>query len=69
MKMEDFRINLQFDINGANKLLDLLDQLPYREVYFMMENIRKQIDSQLVDPSQFENNGEPVSGQIDHPFL
>jgi hypothetical protein len=69
MKVEDFKVNLTFDVNQANHLLDLLQKLPYGEVYNAMEFIKKQIETQLVDPSEFEDHDtSPFAGEIEHPF-
>jgi hypothetical protein len=70
MNVEDFRITLTFDVETTNKLLDAIQKLPYGEVYLLLDNIRTQIDSQLVNPESFDKVAEvaPFSGEVEHPF-
>jgi hypothetical protein len=56
MRKEDFRLTLTLDVNQANDLYVLLASLPYNQVQFLMEEIRKQFDKQMIPPEDFESD-------------
>ena len=56
MNIEDFKLNLQFSIEEMNLIFKFLETIPYGQVSGLYENIKQQVDTQLVSPSEFDNN-------------
>ena len=48
MDIENFRIKLEFNVEEMNLIFKFLESIPYGEVAGLYENIRSQIDPQLV---------------------
>lgn len=55
MNINDFKINLSFSIDEMNMIFRFLETLPYGEVAGLMENLKKQVDSQLLPPESFDD--------------
>jgi hypothetical protein len=48
MDIENFRIKLEFNVEEMNLIFKFLESIPYGQVAGLYENIRSQIDPQLV---------------------
>jgi hypothetical protein len=65
MKIEDFRINLTFTIEEINMMFKFLEEIPYGRVAGLIEEIKKQVDEQLVEPESFDSD---VDSDTEHPL-
>ena len=65
MKIEDFRINLSFTIEEINMMFKLLEEIPYGRVAGLIEELKKQVDEQLVEPESFDSD---VDSDTEHPL-
>jgi hypothetical protein len=65
MKIEDFRINLSFTIEEINMMFKFLEEIPYGRVAGLIEELKKQVDEQLVEPESFDSD---VESDTEHPL-
>jgi len=65
MKIEDFRINLTFTIEEINMMFKFLEEISYGRVAGLIEEIKKQVDEQLVEPESFDSD---VDSDTEHPL-
>jgi hypothetical protein len=65
MKIEDFRINLTFTIEEINMMFKFLEEIPYGRVAGLIEELKKQVDEQLVEPESFDSD---VESDTEHPL-
>jgi hypothetical protein len=65
MKIEDFRINLSFTIEEINMMFKFLEEIPYGRVAGLIEELKKQVDEQLVEPESFDSD---VDSDMEHPL-
>lgn len=65
MKIEDFRINLSFTIEEINMMFKFLEEIPYGRVAGLIEELKKQVDEQLVEPESFDSD---VDSDTEHPL-
>lgn len=68
MDINDFRIKLEFTIEEMNMVFRFLETIPYGEVAGLMENVKKQVDEQLVPIEFFENSSEESTTNTDYPI-
>lgn len=62
MDINEFRINLVFTIEEMNMIFKILGSAPYDDVARLIENVKDQVDKQLVPPESFEGN------ETEHPL-
>jgi hypothetical protein len=67
MKMEDFKLKLEFSIDEINMIFKLLGNIPYDIVSGLIDDIKRQIEPQLLPPESFDEAPE-INSQTDHPF-
>jgi methyl coenzyme M reductase gamma subunit len=68
MDINDFRITLTFTIDEMNMIFDFLERLPYREVNGLVEELKRQIDPQLLPPENMTNSNDLNNTETDHPL-
>jgi hypothetical protein len=68
MDINDFKIKLEFTIEEMNMVFRFLETIPYGEVSGLMENVKKQVDEQLVPIESFENSSEESTTNTDYPI-
>lgn len=57
MDINDYRIKLEFTIEEMNMIFRFLGTIPYDQVWGLMDNLKQQVDKQLVPPENFESDG------------
>jgi hypothetical protein len=58
MDPNEFRIKLEFTIDEMNQIFRFLGSQPYDVVSVLIQNLRNQIDPQLVPPEDFGGENE-----------
>lgn len=58
MLIEDFRIKLEFSIEEMNMVFKFLESIPYGQVAGLYDNIKKQVDVQLLPMDAFDKPEE-----------
>jgi hypothetical protein len=66
MKIEEFRINLEFSVDEMNMVFNFLETIPYGQVAGLYENIKKQVDAQLVPMDSFDGPKNNVIAENGH---
>ena len=68
MDINEFKFKLEFGIEDMNNIFRFLETIPYGEVAGLIENLKQQIDQQLVSPESFNvDNGMPSTINTDYP--
>ena len=65
MEIEDFKIKLEFTVEEMNKIFSFLGSIPYDHVWGLVQNIRDQVDKQLIPPENFDSK---TGQETDHPL-
>jgi hypothetical protein len=69
MDINEFKIKLVFSIEEMNMVFRFLETLPYGEVAGLMDNVKKQVDEQLIPVESFDNAPEEESTtNTDYPI-
>jgi hypothetical protein len=64
----NYRIKLEFTVDEMNQIFKFLGTAPYDAVHGLMQNLKDQIDPQLIPLDEMNENSELTPVNIDHPL-
>jgi hypothetical protein len=69
MKLEDFKIKLEFTVDEMNQIFRFLGRTPYDDVAGLIDHLKKEVDKQLIAPEDFDDfPGKNTEDNLDHPL-
>jgi len=67
MNVENLRIKLEFNVDEMNLIFRFLETIPYGQVAGLYENVKKQVDDQLVPLEDIDNVAPEAAINMDYP--
>ena len=67
MDIENFRIKLEFNVEEMNLIFGFLETIPYGQVAGLYENVKKQVDAQLIPLENFNAASPEETINTDYP--
>ena len=63
MDINDFKFKLEFSIEEMNMVFKFLETIPYGQVAGLYDNVKKQVDKQLLPMDSFDTPEEQIKAQ------
>ena len=67
MNVENLRIKLEFNVDEMNLIFRFLETIPYGQVAGLYENVKKQVDDQLVPLEDIDSVAPEAAINMDYP--
>ena len=68
MNINDFRIKLEFNVEEINMVFKFLGSNPYDQVAGLIDELKRQIDPQLIPLEEVDTPEDINKESTDHPF-